>query len=582
MFKKNDTHLQPPLLGTVQALPEKQRKRLETSWAAVFYREFFNRLDESIFSDLFSDIASRPNVPVNMLVSLDFLKAGHGWSDEEMYNQFQYNVQVRYALGLHELGTGHFELRTIYNFRRRLSEYQKATGEDLLAKVFVDITDAQLAAYGIYTEKQRMDSSQISSAIADASRLQLVVTGVKRLARHLDDAQQATHAELLAAYQEGQAEKFVYRVRGKAATVEALQAAGEVLARLLPVVDGQAEGKAAATYQAVERLYRENFDLTEEQTVRVRGNKEITSDALQSLDDLEASYRFKGRTGYKGYVMNVAETNDSRNEFQLITNVQVAPNNTQDTSLLCEALPSLTERTSLTDLYSDGGYGSATSDVVLHDQGVALHQTHLKGKTPDPDRYCYGDFDITFSEDGNPATISCPHGQTVPILPARIRLFARFDANQCRSCPAFETQCRVKLMKEGDFCHLPFMLKDLYWAQRRQRHRRLRKTPGDPRAAIEATIRSIKHPSGGRLPVRGLRRVTDMIVGAAAVVNIWTILRYQRRKRRFQSPEQLENQKERGQTDIQQEKENNHPSFLSIIVLRVSTKQRPFATNCCR
>jgi len=579
MFKKNDTHLQPPLLSSVQALPEKQRLRLDSSWASVFYTEFFCRLDESIFANLFSDQLSRPNIPVNVLVSLDFLKAGHGWSDEEMYDQFQFNLQVRYALGLHEFDTGHFELRTVYNFRRRLSEYQKETGENLLAKAFAEITDAQLAAYGIHTEKQRMDSSQISSAIADASRLQLVVTGLQRVASLLDEAQQETYAELLAPYQQGKAEKFVYRVRGKAATQDALRAAGEVLAKLLPVVAGQADGEAAVTYQAVARLFAENFGLTEEQKVRVRGNHEITSGALQSLDDLEASYRFKGRTGYKGYVMNVTETADPRNEMQLITHVQVAPNNTHDTRLLVDALPNLNKRTDLTDLYGDGGYGSAASDLVLHNQGVALHQTHLGGKVPDPERYSYADFDITFSEDGKPATISCPHGQTVPILPARIRLFARFNANQCQSCPAYETQCRVKAMKESDFCHLSFMLKDLFWAQRRQRFRRLRQTPDDPRAAIEATIRSIKHPSGGRLPVRGLRRVTDMIIAAAAMVNIWSILRFRQRKRRNRPPEQAGKPTERDQKDTQIERYNSHLSFLSNLLLSIITKQRLLRLN---
>jgi hypothetical protein len=582
MFQKNDTHRQPPLLSTVQALPEKQRQRLDTSWAGVYYRELFSRLDENIFAGLYSDIASRPNVPVNVLVSLDFLKAGNGWSDEEMYDQFQFNLQVRYALGMHEFDTGHFELRTIYNFRRRLSEYQKATGEDLLAKVFVDITDAQLAAYGIYTEKQRMDSSQISSAIANASRLQLVVTGVQRVARLLDEAQQETYAELLAPYQEGKAEKFVYRVKGKAATHEALRAAGEVLTILLPVVGGQVEGEAAVTYQAVARLFAENFSQTEEQRVRVRGNDEITSGALQSLDDLEASYRFKGRTGYKGYVMNVTETADPRNEMQLITHIQVAPNNTHDTKLLSEALPSLNERTDLAVLYGDGGYGSAATDLLLHKQGVALYQTHLGGKVPDPKHYCMADFTVTFDAEGEPATLGCPHGQIAPILPARIRLLARFDKAHCKTCPAFQTLCRVRPIKQGAFCHLSFMLKDLFWAKRRQRYRHLRQTSRDPRAAIEATIRSIKHPSGGRLPVRGLRRVTDMIIGAAALVNIWTILRFQRRKRRSYPPEQTVKSTERGQTNIQKKRANSRPSFLSIIWSNISTKQCLLAIDFSR
>jgi hypothetical protein len=115
------------------------------------------------------------------------------------------------------------------------------------------------------------------------------------------------------------------------------------------------------TFRAIARLVAENFSLTEEQTVRVKGDDEITSGALQSLDDLEASYRFKGGTGHKGYDLNVTEAAGLRNEMQLITQVQVGPNNTQDTRLLCEALPELNELTDLTVLYGDGGYGRRSS-----------------------------------------------------------------------------------------------------------------------------------------------------------------------------------------------------------------------------
>ena len=534
MFRKNDTHLQPPLLSTVRDLPEKQRHRLESSWANIFYHEFFQRVDESVFASLYSDKASRPNTPVNLLVSLEFLKAGRNWSDEEMYNQFQFNLQVRYALGLHSFDTGQFELRTVYNFRRKLAKHQKETGEELLAVIFNDVTDEQLAAYGLYTEQQRMDSSQISSNIADMSRLELVVTAVQRLAELLNEGQQAACAEWLEPYQKGNARQFVYRVKGKAATQEALQAAGNVLARLLSVItDDALDAGNKTTSQAAARLFAENFSLTEAETVYVKQNDEITSGALQSLDDLEATFRRKGGKAYKGYVVNITETCDPRNELQLITNVQVAPNNVDDATLLCEAAPQLKERTNVTDLYTDGGFGSPAADLVLREHDVQLHQTHLRGKSPDPTKYSLADFAITCDDAGNPAYLGCPHGQIVPVSPARTTGFVtQFNMAHCRKCPAYGTRCPVRLMKRHPVCQLNFTLEKVLWALRRQRHRQLRQTPDDPRAAIEATVRTVKHPYKGRLPVRGLRRVTDMMIGAAAMSNIRSILRYHKRKRK--------------------------------------------------
>lgn len=99
MFRKNEKHIQPALISAIQDLPEKQRTRLEQSWAGTFYREFFTRINESAFAVLYSDQPSRPNVPVNVLVGLEVIKAGNGWSDEETYEAFLYNLQVRYALG---------------------------------------------------------------------------------------------------------------------------------------------------------------------------------------------------------------------------------------------------------------------------------------------------------------------------------------------------------------------------------------------------------------------------------------------------------------------------------------------------
>jgi len=128
MFRKNKKHLQPSLISNVNQLPENQRQRLEQSWAGVFYREVFSRLDETPFSVLYADIPSRPNVVVNVLVGLEFLKSGFGWSDEELYDAFLYNVQVRYALGYNELGEGEFDLRTLYYFRERLNRHMQEKG----------------------------------------------------------------------------------------------------------------------------------------------------------------------------------------------------------------------------------------------------------------------------------------------------------------------------------------------------------------------------------------------------------------------------------------------------------------------
>ena len=84
MFKENNQQLRPYLISNINELPEKQKSLLEKSWSGTFYQEVFCRIDEQTFSELYVDLPSRPNAPVNELTCLEILKAGQGWTDEEM------------------------------------------------------------------------------------------------------------------------------------------------------------------------------------------------------------------------------------------------------------------------------------------------------------------------------------------------------------------------------------------------------------------------------------------------------------------------------------------------------------------
>ena len=136
MFRRNEEHRQMAFISGLDELPEKSQRLLKDSWAGTLYSEVFSRIDEGRFAVLCSDEPSRPNIPVNVLVGLEILKAGFGWSDEQMYENFCLNIQVRYALGLRDLRAGLFDLRTMYNFRQRQAMHMQETGENLFEQVF--------------------------------------------------------------------------------------------------------------------------------------------------------------------------------------------------------------------------------------------------------------------------------------------------------------------------------------------------------------------------------------------------------------------------------------------------------------
>lgn len=525
MFKPNTKHLQPAIISAASELPEKQQKRLKSSWADTFYQEFFCRLDEEPFSVLYSEKASRPNVPVNVLVGLEALKAGFGWSDQELYERFCYDLQVRYALGYDRLGDGDFEIRTLYYFRERLSHYNVEHGINLLEKAFEQVTDTQLTALKVRTGIQRMDSTQIASNIVSASRLQLLIEGLQRVERILSVSDKTRLADLLEPYTRDSSGHYTYRVKGKEAVQEHLERLGMAIYALLQELGDDYADESA--YQVLARLFSDNFNLIEND-VMAKENTELTSECLQSVDDLEASYRTKAQKHYKGYVANITETCDPENEVQLITKVQVAPNNVDDTQLLDEALPELKERTDLDTLYTDGGYGSPETDDVLRESDVAQIQTAIRGRKPSAEKLHLSDFEIKQTEAGKPTQITCPNGQSVQVQSNNQRksYVAHFELEDCQTCP-FLNACPAEPGKRDPRRHLRFTQAKVNVAQRRKRSQNHMKEGQNLRAAVEATVRQVKHPfPGGKLPVRGQFRVSCMILGSAIMSNIRRIQQY--------------------------------------------------------
>jgi len=521
----------------VDELPEKLRKRLENSWAGVFYREFFCRLNEASFEVLYVDFPSRPNVPVNVLVGLEYLKAGNGWTDEEMFDAYCYDVQVRYALGYRQLGEGDFDLRTLYYFRERLSRQMQETGINLLDQAFEQVTDQQIAAFRLKTGKQRMDSTLVASNIRRMGRVQLLVEVLQRVQRMLNESDQERYAAVFAPYLQGHAGQYVYHMKNEE-TDSHLQRIGELMQWLL--VELKPVYAAEPVYQVLERVFGEHFQL-EQKAVVTKPNQALSATSLQSPDDLEATYREKRGKGYQGYVANLSETCDPQNPLQLITKIQTAPNATDDSQLLAEVLPELKQRTELETIYTDGGHGGPAADAVLQEQQVEHIQTAIRGRTPNPEKLHLADFTIKFNEDSKPVKVTCPQGQTETVHSSSQKkaFVAHFTAEVCQICPLAD-QCPARPGNRDPRHHFRFTQVEAHASERRRHSQEQRKDGRNLRAAVEATVRSLKHPfPAGKLPVRGKFRVACLLIGSAAVSNVRRIQRYLQAKSKAETAQQV-------------------------------------------
>lgn len=535
MFRKNPRSQQPLLLSDINLLSKRSQQILINSWAATFRKEVFLRINESPFAPMFSELASRPNNPMNVMLSLEMLKWGKGWTDEELYENFLFDLQVRYAVGCDNFGEYELCMRSIYYFRQRLVEYALMTGLNPIKELFEHITDEQIEKMGLKTDKQRLDSSMLMSNIADLSRLELLVNVMQRLWRMLSEIDQSKYAEVLKPYTKGSAGQYTYKLKGQEVVWEHIKEVGLVLKRLLDELEE--DYGADPIYAVAKRFFEENFTVEEGKT-RAKNNNEIGPGCLQSLDDLEATYRKKGNRGYKGYTLQIAETCNLDNPVQLIDGVQVAPNQVSDIQLLKEGLIAFKERTGMDTAVTDGGYVSPEIDQLMREQGVEQITTGLTGSLPDHEegQLALSDFDMQQDQDGEVTKVTCPVGQiaVLNITSSGHSYRLEFDASICRECPSFKNGlCPIKSNKKQTYFRLTVPKERANSAQRRRHFERHKEEARNLRTAVEASVFQVKYKwIKGKVRVRGLFRVTTAVICSAICVNMRRIDRYRKGKLR--------------------------------------------------
>jgi len=523
MFCKNTQQDQSSFFNSEFLMPPKMRQQLQKSWAHTFRTIVFTNIPEEPFAVLFSEKDSRPNSPINVLVGADMLKDGFGWTDEEMGEHLSFDLLTRYALRLDDLGTSAPTLRTFNNHRKRVREHAEKSGVNLYEEVFNVITDEQLMVLELATGWQRQDSTQLLSNIARMNRLELAISVLQQGVKELPAEELADWQEKHGDYLQKRPQNICYQVKKEDVPAQ-LQTVGKLLVELAAELRNSQNQMDAL--ELVDRIIREQYAKEDDGEVTVLPTEELKGSNLQSPHDPEATYRKKGDESYKGYVVNISETCDPENPVQLITSVQTASNNTDDGQLLAQSLDNQAKRGIDVDKVTvDGGYTGATGEQACDDHQVEMHPTRIRGGRTPSDRFGWDAYEWQFALDDRPTQVTCPGGQTAPLQAGRKagRQFAHFDEEVCATCPFFGHECRVQPRKTRP----PTLLVQTRSIQVARLRRRITLDNNAVRAAVEATIRSVKRPfAAGKLPVRGLIRAHMVVCGSALLVNLLRFHRY--------------------------------------------------------
>ena len=525
MFKLNHRHDQMSFFDTVDQLPTGVKKMLDQSWAPAFREQIFRQINERRYAVLYSDVDSRPNFPVNVWVGMEIIKWLFNYTDAELLEQFHFNLLTAYAVGQKNLGELTLAERTIYYNRKRLLEYEEKEGRNLLEEEFEALTDDALEQLGINAKMQRMDSSFAGSCIKQMGRLELVVKVLQNFYRDIKE-DQPRWKSVLGEYVETEADHIAYHLRNSEVS-DHLQKVGALLFELHQAYAGNEIISALKSYQHINRILLEQFDVAENEgktAIEVKPSKEIGSQSLQNPADDTATFRRKRRESYQGDILNVAETCDPENPVQLLTDVCVEQNVVSDKTLLEERAPKIKKRTGLDEIITDAGYTGESSEGICEKEGIRVVPTEVKGRKESSDRVSLTDFGF----EGN-SIVSCPQGHS-PVeqidKSETGRHIVRFDKTVCSVCP-LESKCPVKCQKL--FYSLSLTDRQILLAQRRQQlSKEDYRSKCRLRPAIEWTISQFKRKMrNGKLRVRGLGRVRNNIILMSIGINfrrIWAYL----------------------------------------------------------
>ena len=371
--------------------------------------------------------------------------------------------------------------------------------------MFEKTTAALIQAAGLRTKRQRLDSTHILSNIKLLTRLGLFVNTITVFL----EALRKEHSRLCSQLPEELQGRYLDREGyfGDARGSEAPRRLEQAALDLYHLVQQFGEHKTVAKMEAFALLKR----LYDEQCVPPKGKnpKKIelqkpSSSSLQSPSDPDVTYGHKG----KGYEVQVAETCEEENDFQVVTSVDVHGSNESDQNQVEPTLEQ-TERTcgaAPEEMIADANYASGDNIVTAREE----HGTDLKAPIGSNESKKYiplGEFE--FDADGE-EVVRCPMGKA-PIRQQETRSgkakVAVFAAKDCRGCPLRHV-CPTDKRRDGRA--LKVTKADVAVARRRaEQETEEFKEAYKIRSGIEATNSELKRRHGlGKLRVRRKPRVS--------------------------------------------------------------------------
>ena len=438
-FKEN-AYQQMSITDSFSGLTAREQKALEHSWAKVFADEIFPAIDEKRFSVLYSDKASRPNTPVNVIIGALIIKELFDYSDDEMVENLMLDFRIQYALHTTSFEEQPLSDKTLSRFRKRCYDYETLYNKDLYHDCVKDLSASIAKLMGISGRVRRMDSMMIESNIRRLSRMELIYTCISKLVVHVYRTKESALPDSFIHYTDpDDFNKVIYHQRSTDADgrmQHLLTDADTLVALCGSRYDDSTE------YDLFVRCLSEQT-VVENGTRRLRTKEDggMGSSMLQNPSDPEATFRSKGGKEHRGYAANLEESVGVNGS--VVTEYQYEQNTHSDSQFIREHLEKMDHQEEQTVMITDGAYSGMENTQLAVNKNIELVTTSLTGK-PAPDIHA----DFVFNEEGT-KVLRCPAGhapKSCSYMKQSNQCTVSFLHEQCAGCP-YQMKCRPKIYK---------------------------------------------------------------------------------------------------------------------------------------
>lgn len=482
-------------------LDERRRRILRRSWAGVFREHLLKRLPVDRFAEHFSPDMGRPTKDLHVACGVLILQQLHDLTDAATVEALAFNMAWHYALDVHTDADAYLCEKTLRNYRRLMIEH----GLDQM--LFAELTDTLIKAFNVCTDKQRLDSTAVRSAMRSLTRLGVVVETISKFVRELS----RIYPQLYESVDRTLIRRHVDRTGDgcfadtkPSESKRRLPEAGHDLLQLFVQFE-KTEAATLESFLILRRVLHEQFEVARGDgtgddptgpTTLIKDPKDIPCDNVRNPADPDSSYnKHRGQ----GYLVQIMETfaEDDGDEApapcpDLITHVAVNKMTGHDAQALAPAVEDVQQRqVQPQQLLADTHYGSNENVREMSEQGVTLISPAMPPKGSLQGQLTLEQFEL--NEDG--LITRCPAGhEPISAGMGEQKLQARFDASVCEGCPLL-SQCPVRTALARDASARFQYTHDR--VAMRQRRLRDQQPPFKEayrwRAGIEATMSRLKH-----------------------------------------------------------------------------------------